>query len=32
MHVIHKASIPLDRRKDVAYYNPQFKEKYKDGK
>jgi hypothetical protein len=31
MHVIHKSAIPADRRKDVAYYNPQVKEKYKDG-
>ena len=32
MHVIHKAAIPADRRKDVTYYNPQVKEKYKDNK
>jgi hypothetical protein len=31
MHVIHKAAIPADRRKDVCYYNPQVKEKYKNG-
>jgi hypothetical protein len=29
MHVIHKAAIPADRRKDATYYNPQVKEKYK---
>jgi hypothetical protein len=32
MHVMHKAAIPADRRRDVAYYNPQVKEKYKNGK
>jgi hypothetical protein len=32
MHVNHKKCILLDRRKDVAYYNPQVKEKYKEGK
>jgi hypothetical protein len=31
IHVIRKSDIPADRRKDVAYYNPQVKEKYKDG-
>lgn len=31
IHVIHKADIPSERRKDVAYYNPQVKEKYKEG-
>jgi hypothetical protein len=29
MHVIHKDSIPSDRRGDVTYYNPQVKEKFK---
>jgi hypothetical protein len=31
MHVIHKDAIPVDRRMDVAYYNPQVKDKYKNG-
>jgi hypothetical protein len=31
MHVIHKADLPADRVKDVAYYNPQVKEKFKNG-
>jgi hypothetical protein len=31
MHVIHKANIPIDRVRDVAYYNPQAKEKFKEG-
>jgi hypothetical protein len=29
MHVIHKTDIPIDRVRDVAYYNPQVKEKLK---
>jgi hypothetical protein len=32
MHIIHKAHIPKERAKDVAYYNPQVKEKFKEGK
>ena len=32
MKPIHKSHIPADRRRDVAYYNPQVKEKIKDGK
>jgi hypothetical protein len=32
MHVIHKAHIPTERAKDVAYYNPQLKGKFKEGK
>jgi len=31
MHPIHFADIPTDRRGDIGYYNPQVKEKYKDG-
>ena len=31
MHPIHFADIPVDRRGDIGYYNPQVKEKYKDG-
>ena len=29
MHGIASASIPTDRRRDISYYNPQVKEKYK---
>jgi len=32
MYPIHFADIPVDRRGDIGYYNPQVKEKYKDGK
>jgi hypothetical protein len=32
MKPIHNSSIPADRRRDIAYYNPQVKEKVKDGK
>jgi hypothetical protein len=31
MHPIHFVDIPIDRRGDIRYYNPQVKEKYKDG-
>jgi hypothetical protein len=31
MKPIHKSSIPADRRRDIAYYNPRVKEKIKEG-
>ena len=31
MHPIHFADTPIDRRGDIGYYNPQVKEKYKNG-
>lgn len=31
MRLIHKADIPADRRGDITYYNPQVKEKIKEG-
>jgi hypothetical protein len=31
MHPIHFADIPVDRRGDIGYYDPQVKEKYNDG-
>jgi hypothetical protein len=31
MRPIHFSDIPIDRRGDIGYYNPQVKEKYKDG-
>jgi hypothetical protein len=32
MHVIHKAHVPTNRTKDITYYNPQVKEKFKEGR
>ena len=31
MHPLHFADIPVDQQGDIGYYNPQVKEKYKDG-